>query len=135
MDTGLDGNKHVKGPKRHLAVDSLGLPVVVYVSATNVQDGEAGKELLWQDEYINQRLDLWVADKAYQGRFEQSAAWCGYRVEVRQRPESAQGFVPQQGRWQVERSFAWLNVYRRLSRDYRRLLPRQKPFYGWLMPI
>jgi len=35
-----------------------------------------------------------------------------------QRPDSVQGFFPQKGRWQVERSFAWLNVYRRLSRDY-----------------
>lgn len=117
-ETGLDGNKRVNGRKRHLAVDSLGLPVAVYVSAANLPDGEAGKELLWQVDALNQRLDLIVADKAYRGEFEQAAGWCGYRVEISQRPESAQGFVPQKGRWQVERSFAWLNVYRRLSRDY-----------------
>jgi putative transposase len=41
-----------------------------------------------------------------------------YRIEVRQRPEKAQGFVPIQGPWVVERTFAWLGRYRRLSKDY-----------------
>ncbi|RAJ92254.1 transposase [Larkinella arboricola] len=118
IDTGLDGNKRINGRKRHLAVDSLGLPVAIHVSAANVQDGEAGKELLWQLEAMNQRLTLLAADKAYRGEFAEAAGWCGYQVEICQRPESTQGFVPQRGRWQVERSFAWLNMYRRLSRDY-----------------
>lgn len=127
-DSGVDGNKRVNGRKRHVAVDSLGLPLAVYVSAANVQDGEAGKELLWQVAGIGQQLELWVADKAYRGEFEQAAGWCGYRVEISQRPESAQGFVPQKGRWQVERSFAWLNVYRRLSRDYEKTVASAEAF-------
>ncbi len=39
-------------------------------------------------------------------------------MEITQKPESAQGFVPQIGRWQVERSFSWLNFFRRLAKDY-----------------
>lgn len=117
-DTGVDGNKRVNGRKRHFAVDSLGLLVGVYVSAANIQDGVAGTELLWQFDRFDERLALIVADSSYQGDFEIHASYCGYRVEISQRPKSASGFVPQKGRWQVERSFAWLNAYRRLSRDY-----------------
>ncbi|MBD2700258.1 IS5 family transposase [Spirosoma sp. BT702] len=127
-ETGLDGNKRVNGRKRHLAVDSLGLPVAIYVSAANLADGQAGKELLWQLDGLDQRLALIMADKAYRGEFEEAASWCGYRVEISQRPESAQGFVPQRGRWQVERSFAWLNVYRRLSRDYEKTSASSEAF-------
>jgi len=39
-------------------------------------------------------------------------------MEITQKPEPQQGFVPQKGRWQVERSFAWLNFFRRLAKDY-----------------
>jgi putative transposase len=59
----------------------------------------------WQLDRVNECLELIVADGSY-------------RVEITQRPESTTGFVPQKGRWQVERSFAWLNAYRRLSREY-----------------
>ncbi len=117
-DTGVDGHKQVNGRKRHIAVDSLGLLVSVYVSAANMQDGVAGTELLWQLDTINDRLVLIVADGSYRGEFERNAGFCGYTVEISQRPQTALGFVPQKGRWQVERSFAWFNAYRRLSRDY-----------------
>lgn len=127
-DTGIDGNKRVNGRKRHLAVDSLGLLIGVYVSAANVQDGIAGTELLWQLEPWRQRLELIVADGSYQGGFETNAGYCGFRVSISQRPESATGFVAQKGRWQVERSFAWLNAYRRLSRDYEKTAEAAETF-------
>ena len=44
-----------------------------------------------------------------------------WKIDISQKPESAKGFVPQTGRWQVERSFGWLNFYRRLAKDYERL--------------
>jgi putative transposase len=118
LDTGIDGGKRINGRKRHLAVDTLGLPLALYVSSAQEQDGQAGVELLWQLEKATQRLKLIRADHSYQGYFEKCAGFYDWLVEITQKPESQQGFVPQKGRWQVERSFAWLNFFRRLSKDY-----------------
>lgn len=118
LDTGLDGGKLVNGRKRHLAVDTLGLPIAMFVSAANVHDGEAGIELLWQMDLATKRLGLVRGDRHYGGYFKECAAIYKWRVETVQRPESQRGFVPETGRWQVERSFAWFNFFRRLSRDY-----------------
>lgn len=49
------------------------------------------------------------------------AQWFDIEVEVTKKPNSVKGFVPQKGRWQVERSFAWMSFFRRLSKDYERL--------------
>jgi putative transposase len=58
---------------------------------------------------------------AYRGEFsdivENIYKW---QIDITQKPESKQGFVPQKGRWQEERSFAWLNFFRRLAKDYER---------------
>lgn len=114
---GKDGFKRVNGRKRHLLVDKLGFPVAVGVSAANEHDGIQGIELLWKQSH-NLRLELIRADSAYQGQFVEAAQLYGWQVEFGQKPESQKGFVPQKGRWQVERSFSWLNFYRRLSRDF-----------------
>lgn len=118
LDTGIDGGKKINGRKRHLAVDTLGLPLALHVSSAQQQDGQAGIELLWQLEEASERLKLIRADHSYQGYFEKCAHLYDWQVEITQKPESQQGFVPQKGRWQVERSFAWLNFFRRLSKDY-----------------
>jgi transposase len=118
LDTGIDGNKNVNGGKRHVVVDTLGLPLALPVSAANKHDGQEGIELLWQLEQASARLELIRADHAYQGYFADCSDYYNWKVEITQKPESAQGFVPQMGRWQVERSFAWFNFFRRLSKDY-----------------
>ncbi len=118
LDTGVDGGKQVNGRKRHLAVDTLGLPLALHVSAAQEHDGQAGVELLWQLEQASDRLKVLRADQAYGGHFKDCAQVYQWSVEISQKPESQKGFVPQKGRWQVERSFAWLNFFRRLSKDY-----------------
>jgi transposase len=118
LDTGVDGAKVVNGRKRHLAVDTLGLPLALHVSSAQVQDGQAGIELLWQLEKASGKLALIRADHAYCGYFEDCADLYQWPVEISQKPETQKGFVPQKGRWQVERSFAWFNFFRRLSKDY-----------------
>ena len=45
----------------------------------------------------------------------------GSEVDTTQRPPTEQGFVPEAGRWQVERSFGWTNFFRRLAKDYEKL--------------
>lgn len=122
QDTGIDGGKLINGRKRHLAVDTIGLPVAVHVTAANVNDGTAGLDLLWQMDEESKRLSLVRADHAYQGEFQRAAAYYRYTVEITQKPETQKGFVPQKGRWQVERSFAWLNFFRRLDKDHEKTI-------------
>ena len=121
LESGVDGGKKVNGHKRHLAVDSLGLPIAISVTSAQVHDGQGGFELLWQLEESSPRLSVICADLAYRGEFsevvENIYKW---KMEITQKPESAKGFVPQKGRWQVERSISWLNFFRRLSKDYER---------------
>lgn len=128
VDTGIDGGKLVNGRKRHIAVDVLGLPLAFFVSAANVNDGEAGIELLWQLDLASGRLELIRADHAYQGCFVECAAIYKWTVEISQKPESKKGFVPQSGRWPVERSFAWFNFFRRLSKDYEKTVESSVAF-------
>lgn len=118
QETGIDGAKNINGRKRHLAVDSLGLPLAIHVTAANVHDGVAGFDLLWQMQQESSRLALLRADHAYKGEFQVAATYYNCQVEITQKPQSQQGFVPQKGRWQVERSFAWLNFFRRLDKDH-----------------
>lgn len=117
-ETGIDGGKNVNGRKRTIIVDSLGLPWSIKVTAANVSDNQAGILAIdWLNGKVP-RLKKITADAGYKLAFkehvETNYAW---RVEVMQKPESTTGFVPQKGRWQVERSFGWLNFRRRLFRD------------------
>lgn len=118
VEKGIDGHKRINGRKRHIAVDNLGLPLAFFVSAANVYDGIAGIELFPQLDLVSKRLELLRVDGTYKGLFEESAKQCGYTVEATKKPETTKGFVPQTGRWQVERSFGWFNFFRRLSKDY-----------------
>ena len=121
IETGIDGGKKVNGRKRHIAVDTLGLPIAISVTWAQVHDGQGRFELLWQLEQSSDRLSLICADMVYRREFtdvvENIYKW---KIEITQKLESQQGFVPQKGRWQVERSIAWLNFFRRLAKDYER---------------
>lgn len=123
QETGIDGGKNINGRKRHFAVDCIGLPLAIHVTAANVQDGQAGLDLLWQMDEGSKRLSLIHADRAYQREFQVAASYYNWQVQITQKPESQKGFVPQKGRWQVERSFAWLNFFRRLDKDHEKTTP------------
>jgi transposase len=118
LDTGIDGNKRINGRKRTCAVDSYGFPLVISVCAANIHDGIAGIELLPSLNKCYPSVKKIYADGTYKEQFKESATWCGVEVEISQKPEINGGFVPQANRWQVERTFGWLNFYRRLSKDY-----------------
>jgi putative transposase len=128
LDSGIDGGKNINGRKRHFAVDTIGLPFVIFVSAANLNDGKVGLDLLWRLDEVSDRMELIRADHAYQGDFCYYAKCYDFTVEISQKPESKQGFIPQTGRWQVERSFAWLNFFRRLSKDYEKTVESSVAF-------
>ena len=126
---GLDGNKKINGRKRHILVDVEGLLWAIHVGPANQHDGEAGLELLPMIHSESNRLEVIRGDKAYGGIFAESAKIFGWNVDTTQSPPSEnKGFVPQQNRWQVERSFAWLNGFRRLSKDYERKTESSESF-------
>jgi putative transposase len=150
LDTGIDGNKRINGRKRHLAVDTFGYPIVVCVTAANISDNEAGKTLA---DRLHGKLKAWATRHATTNRMTLIRADNGYKagfvdyvtktynwlVDISQKPESPQGFVPQMGRWQVERSYGWLNFRRRLSKDYEKTVESSEAmlllaFISFLIP-
>lgn len=121
---GYDGGKLITGRKRHIVVDTLGLLIVVLVTAASADDGATAPEVLgklsvehctrleklWADgKYNNKSLTRWLVDTG-----------AGYVIEVVERPPGSKGFVKLPRRWVVERTFARLGRCRRHSRDYER---------------
>jgi putative transposase len=122
-ERGYDAAKKVTGRKRHIVVDTLGLLLVVMVHAANIQDRDGAKLLMDRlaMSYFP-RLQLIWADSGYAA---QLVAWVqrvwGWVLEIIKRPTGSQGFILLPRRWVVERTFAWLGRYRRLSKDYEQL--------------
>jgi putative transposase len=119
---GYDAHKSVKGRKRHLLVDTVGLPIACYITPADVHDTVGARNLLASLAYFVPRLKRIWADAAYRGK--EVANWCrprgGWELEIVNRPPGARGFSIQARRWVVERSFAWLSRNRRLAEDYER---------------
>ena len=119
-ERGYDGGKKLSGVSA-IVVDTLGLLLVVVVSAALADDGTRPRgaasddrrasspaELVWADgKYHNRRLERWLAKSEV-----------GYRIEVVGRPAGSKGFVKLPRCWVVVRTFAWQGRYRRNSRDY-----------------
>jgi putative transposase len=123
---GYDGGKKIKGRKRHLLVDTLGLLIAVLITAASLDDGAAAPQLLAKvspQEFP--RLETIFGDSKYHNH--QLAAWMkehrpDWRIEVKMRPEGTKGFVPLKKRWVVERTNAWNGRCRRHSKDYERTI-------------
>jgi putative transposase len=120
-ERGFDGGKQVKGRQRHILVDSLGNWLKVLVTMANMSDGKAAIELLKTlPKVLFKRLRRIWADGGYRGEFVE---WVAKKfkkivVAITLRRDALKGFEVIPWRWGVERSFAWLGAYRRLSQDY-----------------
>jgi putative transposase len=105
-----------------LLVDTLGLPLSVYVTPADVQDRAGARLLLTGLKPLAPRLKKIWADGAYSG--EELGNWCeeqgGWELEVVERDKEAKGFEVLPKRWIVERTFGWLRRDRRLAKDYER---------------
>jgi putative transposase len=120
-ERGTDGGKLVKGRKRHILVDTLGNLLKVMVTAANMADGKAAIALLMHlPKLLFQRLKRLWADGSYRGDFVEWVAqhFKKIAVEITLPNANQTGFQVLPWRWVVERSFAWLGAYRRLSKDY-----------------
>jgi putative transposase len=114
------GGKNVKGRKRQFLVDTEGHLLAVLVEAANRGDRESARWVLsWVSKRWPALRKLW-ADQGYSG--DDLADWLrdqyGIDLEVVEKPAEQQGFAVQPRRWVVERSIAWINRSRRLSKDY-----------------
>jgi putative transposase len=116
---GYDAGKQVTGRKRHILVDTMGLLLAVIVTTASAQDRDGAKLLLRRLGGACKKLRrIWV-DGAYRGQLlTWVSAHCRYRLSVVLRSDDQKGFVVLPRRWVVERTFAWLNHNRRLSKDY-----------------
>lgn len=127
---GYDAGKKVKGRKRHILVDTMGHLWKVVVHTANIQDRDGAKLLLTAlPKMLALRLlKLW-ADGGYSGRLEQ---WCRdtfkIELEIVSPPPQQKGFKVLPRRWVVERTFAWLGHYRRLSKDYEEAISSSEGF-------
>ncbi len=120
-ERGFDGAKQIKGRKRHCLVEVLGLLIVVLVTAASVQDSDGGQEVLIDAKAKTQRLKKVYADQGYKSWLvDWIARWQRFVLEIVEKPREQQGFQVLPKRWIGERFFAWLNNYRRLSKDYER---------------
>jgi len=103
----------------NLLVDTLGLIIAIVVTAASVQDRDGAKLILWKIKNSIKRLCLIWADAAYAGKLiDWVKEKCGWKLEIQKGPKAAKGFVVRPWLWIVERTFAWLGRYRRLSKDY-----------------
>lgn len=112
----------MKGRKRHILVDTLGLLLVVVVHSAGLQDRVAAKQVFRRCRQRFPRLRLVWADGGYAGTL---SAWVagvlGWTLTIVKRAANTVGFVLLAKRWIVERTLAWFNRYRRLSKDYEEL--------------
>jgi transposase len=133
---GYDGGKKVKGRKRHIVVDTLGLLLALSIHSADVQDRDGAHQVV--DAHLlasNPRLETVFADAGYQGRCEREIRErLGIRFDIVRRqgdttngvwaptegpaPSKPGGFQLVRKRWIVERTFSWMYQYRRLVRDY-----------------
>ncbi|WP_104992617.1 IS5 family transposase [Deinococcus sp. NW-56] len=120
---GYDGAKKRKGTKVHLAVDTLGHVLAILTSPANEQDRAQVKDLCLEvQEATGAQVEVAFVDQGYTGvQTALDATDAGVELVVVKRPEATKGFILLPKRWVVERSFAWLARFRRLSRDLERL--------------
>lgn len=116
---GFDGGKLVKGRKRHIVVDTLGLLLAVLVHPAQESDGQKAPHVLKRLVGKVPLLEVVLADQGYEGT-PAGLVWryFGWLWHVVRRAEGQRGFVVQAKRWIVERTLAWFGGYRRLSKDY-----------------
>jgi len=130
---GIDAGKKVVGRKRHIAVDVIGLLLVVLVTAASVQDTTGGRQVV--DELAARHptvVKAWV-DTGYKRSVVERGAEHGIEVEVVSKAPDQKGFEPLPVRWVVERTLGWLMLHRRLARDYEASPERSRSMILWAM--
>ena len=121
---GFDGNKKVKGIKRHVVVDKNGFLLAVMVTVANVHDSKSVGLLMRTLAYFLSPIKVILADGGYRGEIiEEIRNRFGYLIRVVMRSdENKTEFKPISKRWVIERTFSWFDNDRRLCRNYELLM-------------
>ena len=129
-ERGFDNGKKVKGRKRHVLVDTRGLLLIVVVTAASLSDQAGARKIFKHMRGTCKKLrKVWV-DGTYRGAEWTSWVKEQYNIVLESvtRAEGQKGFAVLPHRWVVERTLAWLNQCRRLSKDYEELPTTSETF-------
>jgi putative transposase len=119
-ETGFDAGKRIKGRKRSIIVDTLGLILCVAVHSAAIQDRNGGLPVIEKLKEKWNRIVKIFADSGYNGTLiEKVKEKCGYVLEIVKKQEATE-FKVLPKRWIVERTIAWINNSRRMAKDYER---------------
>ena len=131
---GYDAGKKVNGRKRHIVVDTLGLLLVVLVTAASVQDRDGGARVLERLRFRMPSVAVVWADGGYAGRLVGYARQVlKVAVEIVRKREGQRTFEVLPRRWVVERTLSWISRCRRLAHDYERLPEHSEAMVKWAM--
>jgi putative transposase len=118
---GYDGGKKVTGRKRHIVVDTMGLLLCIIVHTASLQDRDGARLVLEKLKSLFPALKVVFVDGGYSGKLIQ---WVerlkAFVLNIIKRTDKGFKILPK--RWIVERTFGWFGKYRRLSKDYERLI-------------
>ncbi|HWU08981.1 MAG TPA: IS5 family transposase [Streptomyces sp.] len=129
---GYDAGKKINGRKRHMVVDTRGLPLLVMVTPASLTDRDAAKELLLRLRLMHPEITIVWADSAYAGKLVTWAKkYLSLTIKTVSRPKDASGFIVLPRRWVVERTWAWMMHARRHARDYERLVQHSETLITW----
>jgi transposase len=130
---GIDAGKRIKGRKRHVATDVLGLLLVVLVTVASMPDTVGGRLVVEQVARAHPTVAVAWVDSGYKRSVIDTGAQHGIDVQVVTKDPQQRGFKPQRKRWAVERTFGWLMLHRRLVRDYETDPARSRAMIHWAM--
>lgn len=130
---GTDPGKKIKGRKRHLATDVLGLLLVVTVTAANISDTAAGRDVIDHLADTHRQVSTVWVDAGYQKSAVARGAAHGIHVQVVPKTPGQKGFQPLPKRWAIERTNGWIMLHRRLVRDYETSPEHSRAHIHWAM--
>ena len=116
--SGFDGNKKIKGRKRHIVTESMGYVLEATVHAANEADTTIAPEIAATVLSMFASILIFFADLGYKKPFRQYLKET-FNVET-EVPKKEKSFKVDRKRWVVERTFAWISRQRRMARDYER---------------
>ncbi|MFJ9034854.1 transposase [Streptomyces sp. NPDC102274] len=129
---GYDAAKKINGRKRHITVDTLGLPVLITVTLADIRDRDAARDVFWRLRLPQPQITHVWADRGYVGElvdWARDRLWLTLRSVSR--PKDVKGFVVLPRRWNVERTIGWCVNARRNARDYERLRRHSEAHLNW----
>ncbi|WP_331719039.1 IS5 family transposase (plasmid) [Streptomyces sp. NBC_00289] len=129
---GIDGNKKVRGRKRSIVTDTLGLLLLVLVTAANVHDVHPGRHLVDMVADRHPTISKMWGDTAYRGAVDH-AATKNIDLEITTKGLGVKGFQPLWHCWKIERTLGWFGRSRRLARDYETTPRSQESQIYWTM--